>query len=495
MALTPSFRRVRPAVAALLAVVAAALVMADGPTVAEAGGDPAPFVVESDVVDVYSSHPSGVRVDRWIVWICAIEPGGPTAPVPLTPEEAAAVFDARLAPYFVWLSEGAYRPEFTAGGTLPAGTDDVDFADCSADAIAAPASAGFAGAVVITDAPGGMAYAESGHMDCASPPCVGATTLPANQRYATLGADNVVVTPSGQPDLATSAHEIGHALDWGHASASQSYRTDQPGETGYGGTVDPEAPWIDDLYFGYVENFDAGLARVIPGTLGLAEARAAVPPGPLTCDSLPPMPGFTICALFGGLEYGNVTDVMGSTPTPLSDDRTAIPQTQVFNRYAAGWVSPDDVETHAGSFAEYDVAPIGVDGTEMVVLPTHDPRRFVTIEGRSDSSFLAADQLRSGAENSGVLLHLVDQRPDACGVALCWGDTGWKTMVAAGTPWTFGHVLAPGESTSVDGVAVEVVSLNADGTYTIRIGDAPPAADPDQAVVPTPIVRSPSFTG
>ncbi len=473
-----------------------------------AGPAPAPVVVEGDVIDTYTADPGGVAVDSWIVWICAIDAGGPVPPVAITATQAAGVLNTDVAPYFEWLSEGAYRATFTAGGTLPAGTNDAELANCSDAAMTAPASAGFAGAVVIVDAVTQNAFAQSGHQSCTTPPCTGSTTLPTNRRYAELAAQNILTTIAGGADLATTSHELGHALDWGHAGAPQPYRSDQPGQTGSTGIVDPQAPWIDDLFPGFVTWFDAAITSFIPPLPTLGSARAAVGAGPVDCSTaLPPTPGFTICALYGSLEYGDVTDIMGTTPTPLSTDRGAIPQTQVFNRYAAGWVAPDDVETSDGTFAEYDVAPLGVDGTQMVVIRTDDSRRYFTIEARADSPFLGAARLRPGAENAGVFLHLVDQRPDACGRPLCWGDVGWKTMMAEGTPWTFDHVLSVGERTTVDGIPVEVVAHNGDGTYTLRIGE-PPNVDPsgpsdpldvDSAPSPrataTPVPVRPAFTG
>jgi hypothetical protein len=265
--------------------------------------------------------------------------------------------------------------------------------------------------------------------------------------------------------------------------------------------VDPQAPWIDDLYEGFVENFDHALTTIDPAPPSLAAARAALGSGDVDCaTALPPTPALTICVLFQTLEYGDVTDVMGSTPTPLSDDTRTIPQTQVFNRYAAGWVSDDEVSVFVGDGATYDMAPIGVDGTKMVVLPTGDAERYFSIEARADSPFLDAGDLRPGAENSGVLLHVVDQESGACGNDLCWGDTPWKTMMAQGTPWTFDHVLGIGESATVEGVPIQVVSLNADGTYTIQVGEVPEPLTPAGPVVTaapaaTPVATEPSFTG
>ena len=487
----------------LACVVCASVLVVAGLTPSGAAVVTPPLVVNRDVVDVYSSDPSGVRVDPFIVWICAIDPGGPVPPVALTAAEAADVLQTKITPYYEWLSAGAYRPEFTAGGSLPAGTNEAERADCHDAAINDAASAGFAGAVVITNAPVQNAFGQSGHKVACAPmpaPCTGSTTLPDNRRYMELGAQNVVATSFGEADFGTPAHEIGHTLDWGHAGPPPRYQADE--QAAMGGMVDPQAPWLDDVYEGFVEVIDHGLAFAFPGLPGLAAARAALGPGDVDCaTALPPDPAFIVCVPYFNLAYGDVTDVMGTTPTPLSADTRTIPQTQVFNRYAAGWVPDEDVEVFGGHGAVYHLAPIGVHGTQMVVLPTGNDQRYFTIEARADSPFLGAGDLRPGAQNTGVLLHVVDQESGACGNDLCWGDTNWKTMMAQGTPWTFDHVLGVGQSATVEGVPVQVVSLNADGTYTVQVGEVPepltPAAGPvvPAAPVATPAAAVPSFTG
>src|SRR5690606_33243526 len=97
-------------------------------------------------------------------------------------------------------------------------TNDPDIAigTCMQDAAASPASAGFAGAVVILNAPYEDAVGDSGHQDCGSPPCTGSTTFPGNQRTIQLGAHDLFTTTTiGDPWLAEAAHEFGHTLDWG----------------------------------------------------------------------------------------------------------------------------------------------------------------------------------------------------------------------------------------------------------------------------------------
>lgn len=476
-----------------VATVVLVALAAPAPVPPAAGADPAgPTVVEADAVRTYSIDPSGERVDPWVVWVCTVAPGGEvTERIPMTPGEVVDVLETQIAPYYAWLSEGAYRPSFSPGGTLAAGSVDGP-GSCVADAIAAPASAGYAGAIVITDAPlGDIAFGDSGHKDsCSSPPCVGSDVLPGNGRSVLLGAQGIFATAtSGDADFAETAHELGHTLDWGHAGSPLGYRDQETLAPYYVGPVDPDAPWIDEAFPGFVDLFDAIATEM--GLPSVAEARAALPSDPLPCLSFPTPAVETICLLYTGLEYGDVTDVMATTPSPLSTSRSAIPATQSFNRYAAGWVTPDEVVTHDGGFEEVTLAPVGGEGKAMVVLPTDDAARFFTVEPLSPSPFSPAPELRPGAITTGVALHLVDQTPGACGSSACWGDVAWKTTIERGTPWAFGHVLQAGDVATVSGVRVEVTSLAADGTAVVRIGDQPPVAAP----AARPVVAEARFTG
>jgi hypothetical protein len=146
------------------------------------------------------------------------------------------VLEEQVAPHFEWLSRGAYLPTYTPGGTIDSGTNDPDTATttCLADAVAAPASVGLAGALVIADAPIEDAVGECGHQACGSPPCVGWTTLPANQRTITLGAHDLFTTTTvGTPWYAETSHEFGHTVDWGHSGPPPSYRVREPEQPGY----------------------------------------------------------------------------------------------------------------------------------------------------------------------------------------------------------------------------------------------------------------------
>lgn len=461
-----------------------------------------PLVVEADVVRTYASDPSGVRVDPWVVWVCHVDPGGPVPErVPMTAVDAVGVLDTRIAPYFAWLSGGAYHPTFAPGGSLAGGSDDAGaaVASCVADALDAPVSAGFAGALVITDAPVETAFATSGHRDCDSPPCAGSTTLPDNRRSVQLGAHDLFETETmGSPALAVAAHELGHAIDWGHAAPDARYQPHQPGQPGYVPTA-ADAAWLDQIDPALVAAFDELLTA--QGLPTIEADRAALGSASVDCDEMfgldaslvtpASTDGLSLCILLSVLSYGDLFDLMGSTPSPLTPETSAIPQTNVFNRYAAGWLSADEVGTHRGGVAEYDVAPIGREGLQMLAVPGDDERRYLTVEARAATPFL------SGDEHAGVLVHLVEQRPHACGEPTCWGDADWTTTVVGSSPWSRGQLLRPGDAVAIEGVSVEVVSGDADGTYHVRVtpraGAGPVPSEP--AAVATPVARRPAFAG
>ncbi len=461
-----------------------------------------PLVVAADVVRTYSSDPSGRRLDPWVVWVCRVEvggePGEPTERLPITPADVVAELDAHIAPYFDWLSGGAYRPTFAAGGSIDSGSADPQqaVATCQDHAAASPASVGFAGAVVITDAPIETGHGTSGQGDCPTTGCPGPRTYPDNGRSLELGAHDLFPTETyHEPWLAETAHELGHTLDWGHAGPAAEYRVYQPYTPGYQ-PIAGDAPWLDDIVPSLLDAFDAFLESM---SLPTIEAdRAALGSASVDCattvGATVPPPGTSLCLLLSQLEYGDLYDLMGSDPSYLTPDTRALPPTQVFNRYAAGWLVDDEIEVHPGGDATYVIAPIGVNGTQMLVFPSPDPHRFVTIEARGTNPFFPGD------DGHGVQLHLVDQGPYAGSGPAIWGDRSWKTTAYVGSPWNRdGIVLRPGDTVVVDGQAVEVVSVDPDGTYTIRVGTPPDdpvtPSDPSDSPSRAAVTAQPTFTG
>lgn len=101
--------------------------------------------------------------------------------------------------------------------------------------------------------------------------------------------------------------------------------------------------------------------------------------------------------------YDNPMDVMSNNDAAAGLQVGTI----AINRYAAGWIDPEQVRIHTGGRAVYRLHPIGEEGTQMLVLRS---------EG---SSFLALGaRVRKGYDSGipveGVESYLVDQQPDDC---------------------------------------------------------------------------------
>ncbi len=174
--------------------------------------------------DVYGWEPLGVIAgsselrlhsqgdDVWEVWVCDT----PSGTVAVEAAEAAAVLSEQVTPFYVWLSEGTYRPVFIPGGTV------VEGPGCT-DAVADRVTSGPNGVVVITDTASNGGSAQSGIWCPYEGLCPASPeTYPANYRSVTLGA-HAVVGPN--PRLVTVVHELGHTLHFGHTFSGQTTGT------------------------------------------------------------------------------------------------------------------------------------------------------------------------------------------------------------------------------------------------------------------------------
>ena len=103
-------------------------------------------------------------------------------------------------------------------------------------------------------------------------------------------------------------------------------------------------------------------------------------------------------------EYDNRMDLMsGRDAYGLTTGTIAV------NRYAAGWIDPEDVAVHTGATTSYELSPAGEDGTQMLVIPTRwGPGVFYTLGVR------AKEGIDRDVPLEGVEVYLVDQRHIAC---------------------------------------------------------------------------------
>ena len=156
-------------------------------------------------------------------------------------------------------------------------------------------------------------------------------------------------------------------------------------------------------------------------------------------------------------EGGNPMDIMSSS----SDTMDLGSGTIAINRYASGWIDPDDVIVHQNGAATYRLSPVGVSGKQMLVIPSNDGTGvFYTLGARVKKGY------DRGNPKEGVEVYLIDQRLTACGTGssqadgVCWGTDRRvqpfpPTQVGHRTKFTY-HVHGAGDIFRVGGFRIEV---------------------------------------
>lgn len=165
-------------------------------------------------------------------------------------------------------------------------------------------------------------------------------------------------------------------------------------------------------------------------------------------------------------EYDNVVDVMSAGAldgAPVG--------THAYNRYAAGWIDPEEVALYAGGTHTYRLEPIGGQGYELVAIPLAEGFTY-TFGLRSPVGWdveLAAH---------GVEAYVVDSRPTACEPTAswlegepCWGlDTRISPAPAPVSRTDTSHVLGPGQSSTLGSWQWSVLTDQL-GRFHLRITD------------------------
>jgi len=148
-------------------------------------------------------------------------------------------------------------------------------------------------------------------------------------------------------------------------------------------------------------------------------------------------------------QYDNPIDYMsGNDPSGILGRRVEYPySTLAFNRYRAGWVDPSDVVFYTGGVVDVTLAPIGVDGTQMVILPTGYQYSLLTLDARVNSEL---DPIPTNFE--GVTAHYVEQwRKDSEDApAQPVGGADSRVYTYPPSPYSLDHVTGAGEQLSLD---------------------------------------------
>ena len=166
-------------------------------------------------------------------------------------------------------------------------------------------------------------------------------------------------------------------------------------------------------------------------------------------------------------EYDNPMDVMGS---PTNDGKREWKATPAVNRYAAGWIDPDDmaVWVSAKGVTKFRLDPIGVS--------TGGAKQMVALTYTDDGVFdMLGARVRGGYDldipKEGVEVYRVDQRTDACDNDLACVSLN-RRVWQQGSADAAEHVLGPGESLSIPIIYADGSSGARVVTVKRRVGDS-----------------------
>ena len=176
--------------------------------------------------------------------------------------------------------------------------------------------------------------------------------------------------------------------------------------------------------------------------------------------------------------YDNPVDVM-STAGVFPKGTNAV------NRYAAGWIAPDQVYVFNGEPATIWLAAHGAAGYEMIVVPEGQLGVFFSLDARVRHDQYDALVQPAMPDWTGIEVYRIDQRRDVCGQADLPPGDPFSSLPCSGTQRlteiqpvaVYGggnalrpanYMLQPGDRMIVGSAAVEVLGREGD-RYEVRL--------------------------
>ena len=183
--------------------------------------------------------------------------------------------------------------------------------------------------------------------------------------------------------------------------------------------------------------------------------------------------------------YSNLFDIMSSlTLSPTAGWDFEMPSTLAINRYAAGWIRPEDVALHLADNAAYTLSKPRESGYQFLVVHSGRPYAFTTLEVLEErSSRFKADLLRvydpsapgkyRPRRYSGVLVSRYDQTAGA-GTSARVGPAHYNKrnpdyLTDVGWGRDDYSLLSDGETREIGGGVSVSVKRNTDGSYHVTV--------------------------
>lgn len=180
-----------------------------------------------------------------------------------------------------------------------------------------------------------------------------------------------------------------------------------------------------------------------------------------------------------GDDYDNALDLMSGNYGVRGDTYPLPYATAVINRYAAGWIDPQEVAVLGPAAQTVRLGSPPGGGTQMAVIRSGD--LYYTLGGRTSSTY---DPIPG--EWEGVEVYEVNPCPeDEANVVYCFLDQRYEMGFRQTTPWGKkpfapgsrpGNVIPAGSSATVGGRAVTVTGAG-EGTFDVSVGPGAPFTD------------------